>query len=133
MSTADTSQNDWVTKRLQFRDMSAVATYASEIKRVRSLGIDNADIARVTGAARATVSSWIRATRRPGATHRDRLLELVAVVDRLSGVMDPDYVALWLQKPLAALGDEPPLDAIGDGRYREVSRLVAELENDSFS
>lgn len=113
--------------------MSAIATYANEIKRVRSLGVEPADIARVTGAARATVSSWIRATRRPGAAHRDRLLELVAVVDRLSRVMDPAYVAVWLQKPLPALNDERPLDALGDGRYRDVSRLVAELENDSFS
>lgn len=113
--------------------MSAMATYANEIKRVRSLGIEPADIARVTGAARATVSSWIRATRRPGATHRDRLLELVAVVDRLSLVMDDGYIAIWLQKPLPALNDEPPLDALGNGRYKDVSRLVAELENDSFS
>jgi transcriptional regulator with XRE-family HTH domain len=113
--------------------MSAIATYSSEIKRVRSLGIEPADIARVTGAARATVSSWIRATRRPGAVHRERLLQLVAVVDRLSRVMDEDYIALWLQKPLPALDDESPLDALGDGRYKQVSRLVAELENDSFS
>jgi transcriptional regulator with XRE-family HTH domain len=113
--------------------MSAVATYANEIKRVRSLGIEPADIARVTGAARATVSSWIRATRRPGAVHRQRLLELVAVVDRLDRVMNEDYIAIWLQKPSAALDDRSPLDALGDGRYRDVSRLVAELENDSFS
>ena len=113
--------------------MSAIATYANEIKRVRSLGIEPADIARVTGAARATVGSWIRATRRPGAAHRERLLELVAVADRLTRVMDPDYVAIWLQKPLPALGDETPLDALSNGRYKEVSRLVAELENDSFS
>jgi uncharacterized protein (DUF2384 family) len=113
--------------------MSAMATYANEIKRVRSLGVDNADIARVTGAARATVSSWIRATRRPGAAHRDRLLELVAVVDRLSDVMDEDHIALWLQKPLPALSDDSPLNALGAGRYKDVSRLVAELENDSFS
>lgn len=112
--------------------MCAIATYASEIKRVRSLGIDTADIARVTGAARATVGSWIRATRRPGAAHRDRLLELVAVVDRLSEVMDDDYIAIWLQKPLPALGDETPLNALGAGRYRDVSRVLAELENDSF-
>jgi uncharacterized protein (DUF2384 family) len=113
--------------------MSAVATYASEIKRVRSFGIDTADIARATGAARATVTSWIRASRRPGAAYRERLLELVAVVDRLSGVMDPEYVGVWLQKPLPALNDDRPLDVLGEGRYREVSRLVAELENDSFS
>ena len=113
--------------------MSAIATYANEIKRVRSMGIEPADIARVTGAARATVGSWIRATRRPGAAHRERLLELVSVVDRLSRVMDEDYVAIWLQKPLVALNDDSPLDALGDGRYKAVSRLVAELENDSFS
>lgn len=110
-----------------------MATYANEIKRVRSLGIEPADIARVTGAARATVGSWIRATRRPGAAHRERLLELVAVADRLTRVMDPDYVAIWLQKPLPALDDEPPLDALSNGKYKQVSRLVAELENDSFS
>lgn len=113
--------------------MSAMAVYANEIKRVRSLGIDNADIARVTGAARATVSAWLRATRRPRAEHRERLLELVAIVDRLSEVMDDDQIALWLQKPLPALGDRPPLDVLADGGYRRVSRLVAELENDSFS
>ena len=113
--------------------MNAIATYSNEIKRVRSLGIEPADIARVTGAARATVGSWIRATRRPGAAHRERLLQLVSVVDRLTNVMDEDYVAIWLQKPQPALKDDSPLDALGDGRYKQVSRLVAELENDSFS
>jgi hypothetical protein len=47
--------------------------------------------------------------------------------------MDEAYVAIWLQKPLVALNDDSPLDALGDGRYKAVSRLVAELENDSFS
>ena len=108
-------------------------TYANEIKRVRALGIDTADIARATGAAKATVTSWLRATRRPRAEHRDRLLELVTIADRLSEIMDDDQIALWLQKPLVALDDERPLDAIADGGYRRVSRVVAELENDSFA
>ena len=60
-------------------------------------------------------------------------MELVAVVDRLSDVMDDDQIALWLQKPLPALRDTRPLDAIASGRYRDVSRVVAELENDSFA
>jgi len=110
-----------------------MAVYANEIKRVKSLGIETGDIARVTGAARATVSAWVRATRRPRAEHRERLLELVAIVDRLSEQMDDDQIALWLQKPLPALADQPPLDALAAGRYRDVSRLVAELENDSFA
>ena len=87
--------------------MNAMATgYASDLRRVKALGIDASDISRVTGAARATVSSWMRATRRPGAAHRERLLELVAIVDRLVDVMDEDYVAIWLQKPLPALNDD---------------------------
>jgi hypothetical protein len=113
--------------------MSAMSTYANELRRVRALGIEPADIARVTGAARATVGSWLRATRRPGAAHRGRLLELVTVVDRLSRVMSEDYIPIWLQKPLLALDDESPLDALGNGHYRRVSKVVAELENDSFS
>ena len=122
-----------MTKALQFGYMSALATYANEIKRVRALGIETADIARATGAAKATVTAWLRATRRPRAEHRDRLMELVAIADRLSEVMDDDQIAIWLQKPLTALDDERPLDAIANGDYRRVSRLVAELENDSFA
>ena len=110
-----------------------MAIYAKEIRRVRALGLETADIARVTGAARATVGAWLRATRRPRAEHRDRLLELVAIVDRLAAIMDDDQVCLWLQKPLPALDDDSPLDSLAGGRYRDVSRLVAELENDSFS
>ena len=107
--------------------------YAEEVKRVRALGIDSGDIARATGAGVATVTSWARATRTPTSPFRDRLLELISLVDRLSSTMDPGYVALWLNKPLPALDDERPLAAIAKGRYKDVSRLVAELENDSFS
>jgi len=113
--------------------MNAMAGYANELKRVRALGIDSAEIARATGAARATVNAWLRATRRPTAEHRERLMELVAIVDRLSDVMDDDLIALWLQKPLPAIDDARPLDAIARGHYRDVSRVVTELENDSFA
>ena len=107
--------------------------YADEVKRVRSLGVEAGDIAEATGAEIGTVSSWARAKRQPSASYRARLLELVAVVDRLSSAMNPAYIPLWLNKPLPALGDETPVAALGQGRYREVSKLVAELENDPFS
>ena len=113
--------------------MSAVTAYAEEVRRVRALGVETGDIAEATGAEVGTVTSWARATRRPSTEYRARLLELVAIVDRLSRTMDQRYVPLWLNKPLPALGDERPLVALGKGRYKDVSRLVAELENDSFS
>jgi transcriptional regulator with XRE-family HTH domain len=113
--------------------MSAATAYAEEVKRVRSLGVDARDIAQATGAGVGTVTSWARATRQPSDQYRDRLLELIAIVDRLALTMDERFVPLWLNKPVLALGDERPLVALRKGRYRDVSRLVAELENDSFS
>jgi hypothetical protein len=102
--------------------MSAMTAFADEVKRVRELGVATGDIAAATGSAPATVNAWARATRQPSGAKRDRLLELVA-----------PYVPLWLLKPVAALGDRPPLELLSKGKYRDVSRVVAELENDSFS
>ncbi|MEO8468306.1 MAG: hypothetical protein ABI573_01415 [Chloroflexota bacterium] len=113
--------------------MTVASPYADEVRRVRALGVETGDIARATGAAMATVTSWIRSERRPSAGYRDRLMDLVAIVDRLATTMDEAYVPLWLNKPISALGDERPLIAIRKGRYREVSKLVAELENSSFA
>lgn len=113
--------------------MTVASPYADEVRRVRALGIETSDIARATGAAMATVTSWIRSERRPSAAYRDRLMDLVAIVDRLATTMDGASVPVWLNKPIPALGEERPLIAIRKGRYKDVSRLVAELENDAFS
>lgn len=112
---------------------SPTTPYAEEVKRVKALGVETGDIARATGAGIATVGSWARSKRQPTAEYRDRLMDLISIIDRLSSTMDAQYIPLWLNKPLRALGDERPVEALGKGRYKEVSGLVAELENDSFS
>ena len=114
-------------------EVHMVTAYAEEVKRVRAIGVEIGDIAQATGAEKGTVSSWARSQRKPAGEFRKRLLELLAIVDRLSQTMDPKYVSLWLNKPLSALDDEVPLSALAEGRYGEVSKLVTELENDSFS
>ncbi len=113
--------------------MSAMTAFADEVNRVRKLGVATGDIAVATGSQPATVNAWARATRSPVGERRARLMELVALVDRLQRVMAASYVPLWLLRPLPALGDRQPLDLLSKGRYRDVSRVVAELENDSFS
>lgn len=111
----------------------AVTGFADEVRRVQRLGVGTGDIAVAVGAQPATVNAWARATRRPTGAKRERLMELVALVDRLELVMAPRYVPLWLLKPVPALDDRRPLELLSKGRYRDVSRLVTELENDSFS
>ena len=113
--------------------MSALTAFANEVKRVRDLGLATGDIAVATGSQPATVNAWARATRNPSGAKRERLMELVSIVDRLERVMAAAYVPLWLLKPVPALGDRRPLELLSKGRYRDVSRVVAELENDSFS
>jgi hypothetical protein len=110
-----------------------VTGFAEEIRRVRALGVGTGDIAVAVGAQPATVNAWARATRRPTGTKRTRFLELVSLIDRLERVMAASYVPLWLLKPVPALDDRRPIDLLARGRYREISRLVTELENDSFA
>ncbi len=113
--------------------MTAPTIYAEEVRRVREAGLEATDIAAATGADTTTVASWMASRRSPTANRRRRLIDLVAVVERATSLMDPRYVAIWLNKPVQALDDERPLDCIARGDTRAVLRVLARLENDAFS
>lgn len=103
--------------------------FAIEVARVRDLGrLSDRDIARVTGVGTSTVGAWLRRTRTPSGVRAERIAELSAVVERLARVMRPDYIPVWLHKPIAALDDDKPLDVLARGEYRRVSALIAALE-----
>jgi uncharacterized protein (DUF2384 family) len=104
--------------------------YAEEALRIRSNGHLNDDlIARATGAARSTVRDWLARRSSPTGIRAERVAELSAIVERLPRVMRPDYIPVWLAKPIEALDDEKPIDLIGRGEYRRVARLISELED----
>lgn len=108
--------------------------FAREASYLREVGgLSDRDIARATGAGVSTVGSWMRRTREPGGLRAERLAELSAVVERLFRVMEPEYVVVWLRKPVPALGDEKPLDVLGRGDYTRLSRVISELESPTFS
>lgn len=90
--------------------------------------LSDSDIARATGAAASTVRAWLAGTRGPTGQRAERLVELSALVERLTRVMDPSYIAVWLRKPVPALDDDKPLEVIGRGEYRRVARIVSALE-----
>lgn len=99
------------------------AAFVNEVGR-----LSDSDIARATGAAASTVRSWLAGTRGPTGRRAERLVELSALVERLTRVMDPSYIAVWLRKPVPALDDDKPLEVIGRGEYRRVARIVSALE-----
>lgn len=108
--------------------------FAREASHIREVGhLSDRDIARVTGAGVSTVGAWVRRTRVPTGERAERLAELSAVVERLARVIEPDYIPVWLHKPIAALDDEKPLDVLAEGEYRRLSRLISGLESPTLS
>jgi uncharacterized protein (DUF2384 family) len=120
---------------LVFRYITTVTTaFADEAIRIREIGhLSDRDIARATGAAVSTVGAWLRRKRSPRGQRAERLAELSSIVDRLADVIDPDYIPVWLHKPLAALDDEKPIDVLARGDWRSVARLISGLESPTFS
>jgi uncharacterized protein (DUF2384 family) len=104
----------------------ALANEAGHVRQVGHLTV--ADIARATKAEPSSVRSWLNDTRTPTGERAERLVELSSVVERLSRVIQPDYIPVWLRKPNMALGERKPIDLIASGNYRQVSAVVASLE-----
>ena len=104
--------------------------FADEAVRIhRRANLSDRLIAHATGAAPSTVRGWLRRTSEPSGARADRVAELAAVTERLERVMRPEYIPVWLSKPVEALGDEKPIDLIRRGRYRRVAALISELED----
>src|SRR5215204_2469178 len=109
-------------------------TFAREASYIRKVGrLSDRDIARATGVGVSTVGAWMRRTRVPTGERAERLAELSAAVERLARVVEPDYIPVWLRKPIIALDDEKPLDVLASGEYRRLSRVISELESPTFS
>ena len=107
---------------------------AAEAGRARELGhLTEADIARATGVAPTTARAWLAGTRSPTGERAERLIELAAMVERLAAVIRPDYIPIWLRKPVPALDDDKPLDVIAAGGYRRVAGLISGLEDPGAS
>ena len=114
--------------------MGMSLAYADEAIRIRRLApLTERDIARATGAGVSTVSAWLHRTRAPTGRRAERLVELSAIIDRLATVLEAEYVPVWLNRPLVALGHRKPIDVLADGGYEEISRLVAALESPTFT
>lgn len=120
--------------RFLLQSISMTTAFAEEATRIREIGhLSDRDIARATGAGVSTVGAWLRRTRSPRGERAERLAELSAIVERLARVVAPDYIPVWLHKPLSALDDEKPIDLLARRDWRRVARLASRLESPTFS
>jgi hypothetical protein len=111
--------------------MSALTLEAVRVHETAHLS--DREIAAATGAKPSTVRDWLNGRSSPTGERAARLIELAEIADRLTRVMEPDYIPVWLNRPLVTLDDDKPVELLARGEYRRVAQLIAELEYPSVS
>ncbi len=106
--------------------VNALTLEAVRLRDVSHLG--DREIAAATGAAPSTVRDWLNGRSAPTGTRAERLIELSEITERLARVMDRNYIAVWLQRPVQALDDDKPIEVLARGDYRKLTGLIAQLE-----
>jgi len=107
----------------------AMSVLTIEAKRVRDVAhLSDTLIAKATGARPSTVRDWFNDRSSPTGSRAERLIELSEMMDRLARVMQPEYIPIWLQRPVPALDDAKPLDLLSRGDYRPVAEAISQLE-----
>jgi putative toxin-antitoxin system antitoxin component (TIGR02293 family) len=93
---------------------------------------DQAEVARVVDTNTRTVSRWVQRQASPRPEARERLLELLAVLEHLSGVLRPQAAHDWLFTPNPQLEHHKPVELLRDGEYRRVLGAVDALGEGAF-
>ena len=89
--------------------------------------LDHAEAARVLGTNPRTVSRWLHEAARPRPDARERVLELLAVLERLGRSLRPEPAHDWLFTPNPLLDYRKPVELLREGRYREVLGAIDAL------
>jgi uncharacterized protein (DUF2384 family) len=106
-----------------------MAALTIEARRVHERAhLSDRQIAAATGAKASTVRDWLTGRSVPSGSRAERLVELAEMAERLTRVMDREYIPVWLTRPIEALDDDKPVEVLARGGYRQVAELIAQLE-----
>jgi putative toxin-antitoxin system antitoxin component (TIGR02293 family) len=94
--------------------------------------LDQAELARVLGANPRTVSRWLSRQTAPRPDARERLLELIVVLEKLSGVLRPEPAHDWLFTPNDSLDHHKPVDLLRTGEFRLVLGAIDAMSEGVF-
>jgi putative toxin-antitoxin system antitoxin component (TIGR02293 family) len=94
--------------------------------------LDQAAVARVLDANPRTVSRWLHRETEPRADARERLLELIAILEQISGVLKPAPAHDWLFTPNPLLEHHKPVDLLREGEYRRILGAIDALAEGVF-
>lgn len=107
--------------------------YALRLESARRAFPSDAQVAEALGVDRAQVKRWYEGTTVPGPENVDRIVGLDAVVELLSGHLEPSSVSKWLNGFNAHLGDRRPVDVLRQGSLSEVIAAIEALKSGSYA
>lgn len=94
--------------------------------------LDQVDLARVLGTNPRTISRWLQRQATPRPDARERLLELLAVLEALSQVLQPQAAHDWLFTPNPLLDHHKPVELMRQGDVRLVLGAIDGLAEGVF-
>ncbi|MGH2573281.1 MAG: hypothetical protein ACRDGU_07355 [Actinomycetota bacterium] len=98
----------------------------------RQTQLDQGQLARLLGTNPRTVSRWMRKGVRPRHSAREKLLEVLSVLELLSKTLRPQPAHDWLFTPNPLLAHHKPVDLLGQGKYRDVLGAIDALGEGVF-
>ena len=97
----------------------------SPLERVaKSIGLSRFDIAQMLDATPGIIEAWLTGEMTPGPRSREKLNELLLVLEGLFVKMTPRAAHEWLNSPSAALDYYEPLDLLRRGDLYSVMCVI---------
>lgn len=94
--------------------------------------LDRRELARALDANPRTVSRWLNSESVPRPDARERMLEAVAIFERLSATLRPAAAHDWLFTPNMSLEYHKPVDLLREGEFRRVLGAIDALAEGVF-
>ncbi len=92
-----------------------------------SIGLSRFDIAQMVDATPGIVEAWLTGEMTPGPRSREKLDDLLLVLEGLFVKMTPRAAREWLLLPSAALDYYEPLDLLRRGDLHSVMRVIEQM------
>lgn len=113
--------------------MASQSTLANRLRAATErTDLDQADVADLLGTNPRTVSRWLSEETEPRTEARRRLLEVLAVLEHLSGVLQPRAAHDWLFSPNPSIEHRKPVELLAEGNFRQVLGLIDALAEGVF-
>lgn len=110
-----------------------MATIADRLSNAANrTALDQAEVARLVDTTPRTVARWLSAEVAPRPEARERLLEILAVLDLLSSTLTKDAAHDWLFTPNPSLDHHKPAELLSRGEYRRVLGAIDALAEGVF-